>query len=131
MKRELYSVSKLSSIEKISEQIEMLSNQDFVEKEKVENVKKPRTTPRKVILEEPTITSDEDLMQELIGENTGTKVFAKGDINPPKKFKSKDENIANVQDRKWDFSKEKVKDFYLPALLIFLIILFFILILVI
>ena len=66
MKRELYSVSKLSSIEKISEQIEMLSNQDFVEKEKVENVKKPRTTPRKVILEEPTITSDEDLMQELI-----------------------------------------------------------------
>lgn len=136
-------MSRNSSIEKLNNQIDMLTNRDFVDK-KNSTRKVERTKPRKEILEEVTIIEDEDLMSDLIGDDESTKVF--GQKEETQDTTKEVENFEDIDDNKSDDPviyhtkeikkdefkdldkyNEKVNKFYdviLPIILIILIFIF-------
>ena len=111
-----------SSIEKIDEQIDMLSNNKFVDKPKTKKVRKIVKNPKK-ILEEDTKT--DDLMSDLVGDDESTKVFINKVEEPKKKI------METITFGKVSINQKKVEDVYLPVFLVLLILFILLLIVVI
>ena len=116
-----------NSIEKLNDQINMLQNGIFVEKEetKTNTIKLPMKQ-RKVILEEPTVC--DTLLGDLIGTDDATKVFGSRELS------LSDTNTKLLETISFGaitFNQEKVVDIYLPIFLVLLIFLFIIFIIMI
>ncbi|MDO4996550.1 MAG: hypothetical protein Q4E69_05165 [Bacilli bacterium] len=114
-----------NSIEKLNEQINILQNNIFVEKEKTDTIKLPIKN-RKVILEETTVC--DTLLGDLVGDNEATKVFGNRELSLTD---TNTKLLETITIGAITFNQKKVMDIYLPiflGLLIFMFIIFIIMI---
>ena len=112
-------MNEKSSIEKLDEQIKMLSTKNFVKKDKIVR-KESFVKERKVILEEPTKDS---LLSDLVTDDESTKVFDKDKTMEIEKTKEIVEDDNNDNDNKKDLMYDVVLPIIVTILIIVLILL--------
>ncbi len=117
---------KNKSIEKLDQQIDMLSKGNLVEKSEDDSLENINNVSNKI----ENQTENSDIMSSLITDDEKTKVFInKEKDNDLSEEKTKIMETINLG--RLTFSQKKVEDIYLPIFLICLILMFLILIIVI
>lgn len=91
-------MGKMSSIEKLNKQINMLSNEDYDEVTIKKNTKE--TARRERVTISKGVTSRQNLLDDLVGEDEDTKVFAADKIHNKENSNSRTIKISKISDLK-------------------------------